>query len=66
MNLRAWLERLAFSFIILAAALFWSAYRIYTGHAPGTSRRITAFTILGALLLGAGLAGVRLRHRRKD
>jgi hypothetical protein len=64
--LRPWLERLAFSFIILAAALFWSAYRIYTGHTPGSPTRVAAYTVLGALLLGVGLAGVRLRHRPKD
>lgn len=66
MNLRAWLERLAFSFIVLAAVLFWSAYRIYSGHVVGTPGRVAVYTVLGALLLGVGMAGVRSRHRRRD
>jgi hypothetical protein len=66
MNLRAWLERFAFSFVILGVCLFWEAYQIYSGRMVGTSERVAGYTVVGALLLGVGCAGIRLRHRRRE
>ncbi|HZZ44355.1 MAG TPA: hypothetical protein VFE58_15580 [Tepidisphaeraceae bacterium] len=66
MNLRAWLERFAFSFVVVGICLFWMAYQIYSGRESGTSQRVAAYTVVGALLLGVGCAGIRLRHRRRD
>ena len=66
MSPRAWLERLAFSMVILAAVSWWTAYKAYTSHAEGASAKIALYTVLGALLLGVGLAGARSRHRPRD
>ena len=66
MNLRAWLERFAFSFVIIGVWLWWEAYRIYAGRAVGTSDRVAVYTVVGALLFGVGMAGIRLRHRPKN
>lgn len=66
MNLRAWFERFAFSFVIIACALFYMAYQIYSGREPGSQECIAAYTICGALLLGIGLAAIRMRHRPRD
>jgi hypothetical protein len=66
MSLRAWFERLSFSMVILAAVCWWTAYKAYTSHAEDASAKIALYTVLGAILLGVGLAGVRSRHRRDD
>lgn len=59
--MRTWLARLAFSFIVLAAALAWTAYRT-SQERPG-AWTIVAMYCAAALLLGIGLAGMRERHR---
>jgi len=56
--MRKWLARLAFSFIILAAWQFWEG-----GKARQRGANPTVHYVVAAILLGAGMAGVRERHR---
>ena len=56
--MRRWLSRLAFSFLILAAVLVWEARKANERGEPTTWYYIGA-----ALLAGAGMAGMRERHR---
>lgn len=58
-HLRRWLGRLAFSFIIIAAVLFWEGRKARERGEPATWYYIGA-----ALLAGAGMAGINERHRR--
>lgn len=66
--MRKWLARLGFSFLILAAVLAWEAYQAQTGRrGPDVPPwRIAAFYLVAAVLFGAGLRGVRERHRLLD
>ena len=56
--MRRWLGRLAFSFIILAAVCVWEARK-----ARERGERATRYYIAAALFAGAGMAGMRERHR---
>jgi hypothetical protein len=56
--MRKWLARLAFSFIILAAWQFWEGRK-----ARERGRDPTWHYVSAAVLLGAGMAGMRERHR---
>jgi len=56
--MRRWLGRLAFSFIVVAAALVWEGKRAADAGKPAW------FFYAGAAVLGTiGLAGLRERHR---
>jgi hypothetical protein len=56
--MRKWLGRLAFSFIVLAAVLVWEGSR-----ARERGESVTWYYIGAAVLAGAGMAGVREKHR---
>jgi hypothetical protein len=56
--MRKWLGRLAFSFIVLAAVCVWEGRRAQEQNKPAAGYYIGA-----ALLAGAGMAGMRERHR---
>ena len=56
--MRRWLGRLAFSFIILAALLVWEARK-----ARERGESASTYYIGAAVLAGAGMAGMRERHR---
>jgi hypothetical protein len=62
--MRKWLARLSFSLIIVAAVLAWEGYKAQgrTGLPPEPSRATWCY-VGAAIALGAGLAGVRERHR---
>jgi hypothetical protein len=53
-----WLARLAFSFLILAAALTWTGRQ-----AAKRGDSATGFYAVAALLGAAGIIGLRERHR---
>jgi len=59
--MRVWLARFAFSFLALACVLFYTAWQ--RQKAEGTSSRVVLQVVGGALLAGAGFAGLRERHR---
>ena len=59
--LRRWLSRLAMSFIVLAAAFGWQAYR-----AEVRDGRTIAYAAGAAVCAGLGMAGIRERHRRES
>lgn len=52
---RKWLVRFSFSFIILGAVCAWEGYK--------SPHRATWWYVVAAVFVGAGLAGVRERHR---
>lgn len=62
--MRHWLDRLSFSFLIVAAVLVWMGYQAL--HTPGADVPAWKITLY---FLGAGacaalfVAGVRQRHR---
>ena len=56
--MRRWLGRLAFSFIILAAVLVWEGRK-----ARDRGEAATWYYVGAAVLAGAGMAGMRERHR---
>ena len=56
--MRKWLARLSFSFLVLAAVLFWEGRR-----ARERGETASGYYVGAALLTGAGLAGLRERHR---
>jgi hypothetical protein len=60
-NLRTWLGRLSFSFIALAAVLWWEGQR-----ARERGDNAIGYYVGAALLAGAGMAGMRERHRPDD
>jgi hypothetical protein len=62
--MRKWLARLSFSFIILAAVFAWEGYKAQgrTGLPPQPARATWCY-VAAAVALGAGLAGMRERHR---
>lgn len=62
--MRIWLARFGFSFLVLSCVLFWTAWK--RQKVEGTSNRVVLETVGGALLAGAGFAGMRERHRRDD
>ncbi len=62
--MRIWLARFGFSFVVLACVLFWTAWQRY--KVEGTTSRVVLETVGGALLAGAGFAGMRERHRPQD
>ena len=57
--MRKWLARLAFSFIILAAWLVWEGRK---ARERGDAN-VTWYYVGAAVLAGAGMAGMRERHR---
>jgi len=57
--MRFWIARLAFSFLVIAGACGWEAYR---GDHTVTQQRL--LTVAAAVSAGFGLAGLRERHRR--
>jgi hypothetical protein len=60
--MRYWFSRLSFSFIIIACVL---AYTGYQASQEGAAYwRVNLRYVGAALSLGAGLAGLRERHRR--
>ncbi len=62
--MRRWLARLAFSFMVLAAALAWEGHRARRGdRGPGQAWKAYACFAGAALCFGLGLRGVRERHR---
>ena len=62
--MRIWLARLGFSFLVLACVLFYTAWK--RQKLEGTSSRVVMETVGGALLDGAGFAGMRERHRPRN
>ena len=62
--MRKWLARLGFSFLILAAVLAWEGYQAQTGRRGAVSPwRVWGCYAGAVVLFGAGLRGVRQRHR---
>jgi hypothetical protein len=61
---RRWLERLAFSFILIAIVLVWECYKSLTGRSPaiGTGR-LTIYMVGAACSFAMGILGIRSRHR---
>lgn len=60
--MRYWFARLSFSFIVIACVV---AYTGYQASQEGAARwRVNIHYAGAALLLGAGIAGLRERHRR--
>ena len=53
-----WLARLAFSFLILAAAIAWTGRQ-----AARRGDSATGFYVVAAILGAAGIIGLRERHR---
>ncbi len=60
--MRYWLSRLSFSFIIIACVLAYAGYR--AGEEGAQRRRVNLHYAGAALCLGAGLVGLRERHRK--
>lgn len=59
--MRIWLARFGFSFLVLACVLFYTTWQ--RQKVEGTTARVVMQAVGGALLAGAGLAGLRERHR---
>jgi hypothetical protein len=60
-----WLARLAFSFLIVGAALAWEGYRSLNGRGVSTNPTRAALMLSGAAMCAIlGGAGIRARHRR--
>lgn len=59
--MQRWLARLAFSFFILAAVLFWEAYQQWQRGAGRTAPLVDV--VLAVALVGMGAWGTRERHR---
>ena len=65
--MRPWLERLALSFLIIAAVLAWEAYKGLSGRTPEMSQgRIILYLVASAMSIAMGVAGIRSRHRPRD
>lgn len=60
--MRHWLSRLSFSLIIIACVLAYTGYQ--AGQEGAQRWRVNARYVGAALVLGAGLAGIRERHRK--
>jgi hypothetical protein len=60
--MRYWFSRLSFSFIIIACVLAYTGYQ--AGRDGASAWRVNLHYVGAALSLGAGLAGLRERHRR--
>jgi hypothetical protein len=58
---RKWLGRLAFSFIVLAGVCAWEGRK-----AREQGRSVTGYYVAAALFAGAGMAGMRERHRPQE
>jgi hypothetical protein len=65
--MRPWLERLAFSFLIIAVVLAWEGYKRSVGRVPIEGPwRITLYytgAVASAIL---GFIGTALRHRPRN
>lgn len=63
--MRRWLARLGFSFIVIGLVLIWE---IYNGTRDGTLRgtRLGLYYAGVVVCLGAGVAGMKERHRKDD
>jgi hypothetical protein len=62
--MRKWLARLGFSCLILAAVLAWEGYQTQIGRRGAAPRwRVGACYAGAVVLFGAGMWGVRERHR---
>jgi predicted membrane protein len=58
------LAALSFPMLILAGALLWHVYSVYAGRIdPVPSWQLVLEMTAALLLIIAGMAGVRLRHR---
>jgi hypothetical protein len=65
--MRPWLERLALSFLIIAAVLAWEAYKGLTGRTPQMGQaRINLYLVASVMSIAVGVAGIRSRHRPHD
>lgn len=65
--MRRWLARLTFSFLIIAAFLFWSGYKAMTGQlGPVPTWRTALYFLAGGMSLALFFAGLRVRHNPDD
>ena len=53
----------SFSFLIIAAVLFWTAYK---DHAAGLSALNLVRLLAAGIALGLAVKGTRLRHASRD
>lgn len=61
------LAALSFPLLILAGALLWHVYTVYSGRAEPAPRWQLILELMAAfLMIILGLAGHRLRHRRPE
>lgn len=67
--MRRWMSRLSYSFLIVAGVLGYQAYLVLGGRSEDIPRwHGVLFAVGGALSLGLGLTGLRIRNeelRRK-
>jgi hypothetical protein len=64
---RQWLERLAFSFIVIALVLIWEMYKSLSGRGvPLSQGRLVLYLVAAAMCIAMGVTGIRSRHRRQD
>ena len=60
--MKLWLARLAFTFLVLALLLLWSAYKEIT-TSPAPSRwRIGLYCVAAGLSIALSVRGMRERH----
>jgi hypothetical protein len=59
---KAWLARLAFSFLIIAAVLVWQAYQLRRTALPSEQWRVWLYLVAAGLSAALGAAGIRARH----
>jgi len=60
--MRYWLARLSFSFLVVAFAMGWTAYRMGQQE-PHRTTTIGIYYAAAIVCASLGLAGVRERHR---
>lgn len=63
-HLRRWASRLSFSFVIVAAACAWEAYRSYQRH--DSAGRIIGLAVVAAILFVLFLSAIKIRHSTQD
>ena len=65
--MQRWFSRLSFTFFILAALLFWEAYKSQVGERGVVPQWKIVMDFAGAIImLVLGGIGVRARHRGDD
>jgi hypothetical protein len=65
--MRPWLARLTFSFLIIAAFLFWTGYKAMAGRlGPIETWKIALYFLAGGMSLALFIAGLRARHGPED